>query len=157
MGSWLFKNWKYEVSLCWQGRRQRCTWSRARWSESVLVAGPPARNITRKKLSMWRNVIWARTSIFWIILLIIVISTQYLRYWGDMVENMVEENGDLSPRPIFQNVSPNVIINAILSLSQSSTEIAVCESGHCVSWVKMLNHCFWLIPFNVMQCNVWRR
>ena len=59
-----------------------------------------------------------------------------------MVENMVEENGDLSPRPIFQNVSPNVIINAILSLSQSSREDAVSESGHRVSSLKMLNHCF---------------
>ena len=77
MWSWLFKNWKYDVSLCWQGQRPRCTWSRARWSESVLVAGPPALNITRKKLSMWRNVIWARTSMFQIILPIIVISTQH--------------------------------------------------------------------------------
>ena len=148
MWSWLFKNWKFEMSLCWQGQRQRCTWSRARWSESVLVAGPPALNITRKKLSMWRNVIWARTSIFQIILPIIVISTQYLRYWGDMVKN-IEENGDMSRRPQYSKMCCRMSL--LMRLFHCQRECCLWKWSSC-QFSENAESLFWLISFDVMQC-----
>ena len=149
MWSWLFKNWKYDVSLCWQGQRPRCTWSRARWSESVLVAGPPARNITRKKLSMWRNVIWARTSMFRIILPIVVTSTKYLRYWGDKVKN-TEENGDLSLRPQYSKMSR--LMSLLMRLFHCQRECCLRKWSSCQFIENAKSLFFGWYPF--MWCNV---
>ena len=118
MGSWLFKNWKYEASLCWLGTETKVHLikSQVKW---VSLGGRPSRsehhqeevvNVAERDLGPHLNILIYFSNNCYINTIFGLLRWCGWEHWGKWWSEPAP--------PIFQNVSPNVIINAIVSLSK---------------------------------------